>query len=651
MTSPAPAGAEVRRLLTALTLGGLLLAAALGGLQLHADARASRTMIATVSAAGLPSPLLAELARARLAALPLAALLAAAAGLAGALILAWARIRATSGAPARTWRRAVLLPAGTQTLVRRAARWPQILLVVPLACLGVGAACLLPAGDPAATALTPAAWLLGGGLIALGFPLLLAERLLAAVPADALPEAPELRALAFLATLAVVTAGVLELAAGLGAPGLALRLAGLLALLPAAVATELGLRAAVRGFLPPPPAATAWAASNSMLARVFAEGAAARSLAVPVRRHLGIDFAGSWALAYVRAAFAPLALLLVLIGWGLSGVALVPLDQRAVYERFGAPVRVLPPGLHLLLPWPFGRLRPVEFGSMHELALKGDSARERFAAEDVPPPGADRLWDMENPAETWFLVASARGGKQGFQMVSADIRLFWRVGLSDADALRATYGAVDPVGLLRQSAGRVAAAFFAGRTLDAVLGENRETMAGRLRAAVQRALDEAGVGLELEAVVIEALHPPGGAADAYHAVQAAQIDAEASISAERGRAFTSLSEQHQLATGALRGAEADAAETLGAARADAIRFAAEHDADRGGAPPYRMERRLAALKAVLSAAGGLTLFDHRLPPGAAPLLDFRPMPGSGATMPPPDLSPPAQDVPAEEPAN
>jgi regulator of protease activity HflC (stomatin/prohibitin superfamily) len=37
----------------------------------------------------------------------------------------------------------------------------------------------------------------------------------------------------------------------------------------------------------------------------------------------------------------------------------VPLDQRAVYERFGAPVRVLHPGLHLILPWPLGRLRPV----------------------------------------------------------------------------------------------------------------------------------------------------------------------------------------------------------------------------------------------------------------------------------------------------
>ena len=364
-----------------------------------------------------------------------------------------------------------------------------------------------------------------------------------------------------------------------------------------------------------------------MIARLLAEGAAARGLAEPMRRHLGIDFARSWALAYVRAAFAPLALLLVLIAWGLSGVAIVPLDQRAVYERFGAPVRVLQPGIHLMLPWPFGRVRTVEFGPVHELALKGRSVSDRLAAEAVPPLGADRLWETENPAEAWFLVAAVHDRQQGFQMVSADIRLFWRVGLTDADALHAAYGAVDPAGLLRQSAGRVAAAFFAARTLDELLGENREAMAGALRTTVQRDLDAAGVGLELSAVVIEALHPPGGAAGAYHAVQAAQIDADASISAERGHAFATLSEQRQAATGLLRRATAGAEEILSAARADATRFAADRDADHDGAPPYRMERRLSAWQTVLTA-GPLTVVDHRIPPQAVPLLDFRPPPGA-----------------------
>lgn len=633
MTASAPAPAKARgtqRLLTALGLGGLLLAVLMAGLQLHAVVLVGDSMMGEETGPELPA-FFVELARSHVFLLPLAALLPAAAGLAATWVMEWARRRAASVVPALTWRRFVLLPAGSPTLIRWAARWPQALLVAPLAGLGVVAA-LLPGGDATMPPLTTQpAWQLGGALIALGFPLLVAERMLAVKPEAELPEAPWLRALLFLPTLAFPLAGILEFAAASGMSALAARAATALGLIGAAVGIELAGRAAGRCFLPPPQAAAARAACQSTLARLLADGASARSLSAPMRRHLGIDFARSWALAFVRAAFAPLALLLVLIGICSSGVALVPLDQREVYERFGAPVEVLQPGLHVTLPWPIGRRRRVEFGQMHELALSSDSQPELFGAEAVPPSSADRLWEQADPAETWLLIASSRDNQQSFQMISADIRLFWRVGLSDADALHATYAAVDPVALMRQAARRGAASFFVGRTLDAVLGENRETMAGHLRTAVQAELDRAELGLDLTAVVIEALHPPGGAADAYHAVQAAQIDADASISAERGLAFASLSEQRQFATGLLRGADASAEEIAGAARAESSLFSADRDADRAG-PPFRMEQRFAALRKMLASAS-LTLLDHRLPPSADTVLDFRAAPG--ASVPPP----------------
>lgn len=609
----------------------LLLMLALVGLQVHAIELAAGAMTGELSASEVPSPLLAELARSRSFALPIAALLPAVMGLAGTLVLAWARQRASALAPVWRWRRVRLLPAGSPAQIRWAARWPQAFLIVPLAAMTGASALLLVGADPVPAESAPAAYLLGAGLLMAGFPLLLTQRMLAALPADRLPEAASLCALVWLPMLLLPGAGLLEVAAAKGLPELAAWLNRALVLLPCAIAAELTARAAGRCFLPPPPADTARAAVNSLLARFLAEGAAARSLAAPVRNHLGIDFARSWALAFARNALAPMGLVLTLLAAGLSGVVLVPSDGRGVYERFGAPVRVLPPGLHLVLPWPLGRVRRVEFGSMHELALNGDVRAERFAAEDVPPTAADRLWEQESPSETWFLIASARGGQQSFQMVSADIRLFWRIGLDDEGALCAAYAAADPVAVLGQAARRGAAAFFAGRTLDAVLGENRETMAGQLRAAVQRGLDTAGVGIDLAAVVIEALHPPGGAADAYHAVQAAEIDAQASISAERGRAFARLSGQQQVATGMLRGAAASGAEIVGVARAEATRFAADRAADRDNRPPFRMEQRLAALRRLYSA-GSITLLDHRIPPEGVAVLDLRP--AAGAPVPP-----------------
>ena len=542
------------------------------------------------------------------ASLPLAALLTALAGLAGTWAMARARC---SGDPAR------------------AARWPQVWLVVPPA---LATAAALLAGPGAAPDTLPvathAAWLWGGAFIILAFPVLVSERVLAAWSPERLPEAPALRALLFLATIALPAAGVLAIAAGLGAPILAGRVAAALSLLPCAIAAELALRAVGRCFLPPPPAGEARAV-GSVLARLLAEGARTGNLAAPVRRHLGIDFARSWALAYARAAIPPLALVLALLCWGLTGVALVGLDQRAIYERFGAPVSVLPPGLHLVLPWPLGRTRPVEFGTVHELGLTGETASERVGAEDPPPRSADRLWERTHPNEAWFLIPAARDGRQSFHMVNADIRLFWRIGLGDADAQRATYRVADPPALLRQAAGRVMAAFFAGRTLDAVLGENREAMVGRLRGLLQQDLDDAGSGLDLTAVVITAIHPPGGAADAYHAVQAAQINAEASIIAERGRAQATLAAARQDAIALETDAAATAAELTGTARADATRFAADRDAAAAAGEAFRFERRLGKMVSIIPKTEVIVI-DHRIHAADGPMIDLRPPPGDPA---------------------
>ncbi len=94
-----------------------------------------------------------------------------------------------------------------------------------------------------------------------------------------------------------------------------------------------------------------------------------------VTRHWGIDLSRSWALGFVGRAVLPIGLLLAVLAWGLTGLVALPLDQRAVYERFGRPVAVVGPGLHLLLPWPLGVSRRVELGVLHELTLRAGTGR------------------------------------------------------------------------------------------------------------------------------------------------------------------------------------------------------------------------------------------------------------------------------------
>ena len=584
------------------------------------------------------NPLLAGVRHDGLLPVTAAALLLALSGLAGTWIMTWARRRAAmppSAEPARRrWLTRMLAACAIQaprTLPGRAARWPQAIAVTVIAVLAAVCAWIHPAAPDLVPSpdlvIVPSAihFALGGVALVLAFPLLIVERLMAATPAARLPEAPALRALLLLPVLVFSLAGLARIGSGLGIP-FADRLDMVLALILTAVAVELSLRALGRCFLPPPAAAEARAAAESILARMIADGVRTGGFTAPVRAHLGIDLSRGWALAYLRSAIPPVLMMLLVLCWGLSGLVLVELDQRAVYERFGAPVAILHPGLNTILPWPMGRVHRLEYGSIHETALSGPDLAVRtkqVGAEDLPPPEADRLWEQAHPAELAFLIASTGGGQQSFQTVSADIKLRYRIGLTDQDAMHAAYGTADPPALLRALAGRAIAGFFAARTLSEILGENREAVAEHVRTALQHDLDDAGSGLELAAVVIEAIHPPAGAAEAYHAVQAAEIQALTSIMAERAAAAAARAKASQYATDIITQSTATGMEMTGAAAADLIRFQAEHAAAATGGQSFLLERRLTAIGTGL-AKSGLTIIDHRIPAEHAPVLDLRP---------------------------
>ena len=96
-----------------------------------------------------------------------------------------------------------------------AARWPQVALVAPLAILaGVAAWRLRPDLAPAAASITA----IGAAALGLSFPALVAERMVAAIPAARAPEAPDLRGLALLPVLTTAAAGLGAIIGGAGAP-------------------------------------------------------------------------------------------------------------------------------------------------------------------------------------------------------------------------------------------------------------------------------------------------------------------------------------------------------------------------------------------------------------------------------------------------
>jgi len=474
--------------------------------------------------------------------------------------------------------------------------------------------------------------LIGGFVLVLGaFPVLVLERTFSGMAAW------ELAFLLRVPLAALLGVGVSELlqAAGFAWPGWIEQAAGALVLL---VAVELLLRSLATAFQPP--IDDLQPIARSVLARAIRPARPTLlGLNAALEQQVGIDLRRSWALAFAAQAAVPVAFGVAIVAWGVTGLTALRLDQRAVYERLGVPVGVLGPGLHLHLPWPFGILRPVEFGVLHDVPVSFDAAPASASvpvvgAEATPPPSDDRLWDGTHPAETTYLIASEEAGQQGFQIVDLDLRLIWRLGLSDEAALQAVANDADPDRLVRSVAAQVLVQNFAHRRLTDLLTADRDSLAATLQQQIQQKLDALGSGIDLVAIVIEAIHPPPAAAGAYHAVQAAGIRAEIAVADQKGQAADSRSLAQQTVTYELDAAQGQSATTLGQARGDAALFAGDQQAYGQGGQAFLLERWFSDLTRALGGTE-LLIVDHRLAHGPAPTIDLRPPMAPGQTLPGP----------------
>ncbi|MGN8274882.1 protease modulator HflK [Pseudomonas sp. SMN5] len=405
------------------------------------------------------------------------------------------------------------------------------------------------------------------------------------------------------------------------------RLAVLMGILPGVVALELLLRALLSLFVARRDTVEPTLLGRSVVADLLRwPPQPLLALQHELHNRFGIDLRQIWAFGYMRRAFLPVLALVSLLGWSLTGVHEVPLHERGIYERFGKPVEVFGPGLHAGLPWPWGRVLPVEYGVVRELATSASDKPVPTQTEPADGPApliANRLWDASHVNDKSQVIASRRADQQSFQIVNMDVRFVYRIGLTDAAALAATYNSADVPTLIRSIASRVLVHEFASRTLDGLLGVDRLSLADEIGRAVQADLQSLDSGVEILATVVEAIHPPAGAANAYHGVQAAQIGVQALIARERGAAAEQINQAQLQASIAHDQAQASAQEINAAAQASDLRFSADQKAYTTAGHAFVLEQFLSQLSRGLGNAR-LLILDHRLGAGGnAPTIDLR----------------------------
>ncbi|WP_223480236.1 MULTISPECIES: protease modulator HflK [unclassified Pseudomonas] len=519
-------------------------------------------------------------------------------------------------------------------LERISQRWLRLLAQIGASTLWLGAWALLVVfsiNQVWNLALPPAALGFSASVAAalsllLAFGLLVLERQLAQENVAQWPEAGSLAQLTRVAIICLVL-GALCLLFGSEASVWPVRLAVLIGLLPGLVAVELLLRAVLSLFSP-----QREQLEPALLARSFVADMLRwppqplLALQHELHNRFGIDLRQIWAFTYMRRAFVPVLAVVALVGWSLTGIHEISLQGRGIYERFGKPVEVFGPGLHAGLPWPLGRVLSVENGVVHELATSVGEATAPIVAEPAEGPApttANRLWDASHVNDKSQVIASSRADKQSFQIVNMDVRFVYRIGLTDQAALAATYNSANVPALIRSTASRILVHDFASRTLDGLLGEDRVGLAEEIGRAVQADLEKLDSGVEILATVVEAIHPPAGAANAYHGVQAAQIAAQALISRERGAAAEATNQAQLQASIARDQATASAREINAAAQAADLKFSAEQKAYASAGQAFVLEQYFSQLSQGLTNARLLVL-DHRLGgSGNAPTIDLR----------------------------
>jgi regulator of protease activity HflC (stomatin/prohibitin superfamily) len=525
------------------------------------------------------------------------------------------------------------------------AAWPQVLLALLFGALALAGVQMAWKISPASPGDPNIQQIVGGALIVLAFPLLVLERSYASIAAEMLPEAAQLDRLLRVPLTASLFLGISSVLRSLGFAW-AVRIEPIVAVVIGIIAIELIVRSLAFAFVPFAPMPQRRSAADSSLAGLLRFSPPnLQAFNTAMRQQFGIDLSRSWALAFVRRAALPIAFGMAVMTWAVTGITALALNERAVYERLGVPVAVLGPGLHFHLPWPMGIMRTVELGVIHDIPIamsalgdqgqrvqsSGIDQQQQLALAEAPAPSsADRLWDASHPSEQSYLIASqASNGQQSFQIADADLRVVYRIGLTDEAALDAAYRVANPETLIMAATGQLLVRYFSKNTLLAVIGQSRESFTNEFRGALQDNLDQNSSGIEVMSVVVEAIHPPAGAASAYHNVQAAEILANSQIAVQKASAIHSIKSAEQSAMEDRNKATAAAAELTNQANSESVLFDADRKAREQDGQAFLLERRLERLSSGLSKSESIVI-DHRLEGPNGPIIDLRSFDAAGS---------------------
>ena len=231
-----------------------------------------------------------------------------------------------------------------------------------------------------------------------------------------------------------------------------------------------------------------------------------------------------------------IALACVVLGmrWLISSVSIVEVDELGLRQSFGHLERaVLPPGMHVSLPCPFGAILRVPSSRISRLEIGTEA------------DGGARL-----------IVGN------GTEMLIVSAVVQYKIGDTVEQLSDYLFRSQESSVLLKHLAehGLTAATRNAGA--DELLTIDRSMLATSLRSALTREVERLRLGIEIIGVDIKTISPPSAVAAAYSDVVNARIDAIRQVAEARGHAAMELQRCEMMRDSMLADAQANVSKRL-----------------------------------------------------------------------------------------
>ncbi|MDR2174681.1 MAG: hypothetical protein LBO82_01940 [Synergistaceae bacterium] len=223
----------------------------------------------------------------------------------------------------------------------------------------------------------------------------------------------------------------------------------------------------------------------------------------------GLSFKSTWCAGYTLRLIPRMAL----FGGGMlllsTSLYVVEPHQEALLYRLGVlgADSVKRPGPHFKLPWPIDR------ADIHDV-----SRVRNVQIGYVPSASRDYLWNSAHGGEEYALLL---GG--GSEMIAVNMRVSCRI----LDLRAYVTRCADPEGLLSSKVYEMMMRRTQSSDLNTMLSVDR----GGLSEELAEELSEyaSRLGLHVNEVIVESIHPPVDLADVYHGVVGASIQKETLI--------------------------------------------------------------------------------------------------------------------------